>query len=100
MDIRVGQLLKRLEDEGLRDSTIIFFYADHGEGMPRGKTNGINYGYRVPFIVWFPEMYKHLSPWGTGGVVTDELIEFMYNQYRSNKYRLQVFLKIICYSRP
>jgi hypothetical protein len=51
-------------------------YADHGEGMPRGKTNGIDYGYRVPFIVWFPEKYEDLSPWGTGGVTTDELVSF------------------------
>jgi arylsulfatase A-like enzyme len=75
-DNRIGELLARLEADNLKDSTIIFFYADHGEGMPRGKTNGINYGYRVPFIVWFPEMYKHLSPWGTSGVVTDELVDF------------------------
>jgi len=75
-DNRIGELLARLEADNLKDSTIIFFYADHGEGMPRGKTNGINYGYRVPFIIWFPEMYKHLSPWGTAGVTTDELIDF------------------------
>ena len=75
-DNRIGALLDRLERDKLRDSTIIFFYADHGEGMPRGKTNGINYGYRVPFIIWFPEMYKHLSPWGTAGVVSKELITF------------------------
>ncbi|WP_297086637.1 sulfatase [uncultured Draconibacterium sp.] len=75
-DNRIGELLERLDKDGLTDSTIIFFYADHGEGMPRGKTNGINYGYRVPFVIWFPEMYKHLSPWGTGGVVSDELIDF------------------------
>jgi len=75
-DKRIGQLLDRLEQDKLRDSTIIFFYADHGEGEPRGKTNGINYGYRVPFIIWFPEMYKHLSPWGTAGIVSDELVSF------------------------
>jgi arylsulfatase A-like enzyme len=75
-DNKVGELLERLEADNLKDSTIIFFYADHGEGMPRGKTNGINYGYRVPFIIWFPEMYKHLSPWGTEGVVSNELIDF------------------------
>lgn len=75
-DNKIGKLLERLKSDNLMDSTIIFFYADHGEGMPRGKTNGINYGHRVPFIIWFPEMYKHLSPWGTGGVVTDELIDF------------------------
>lgn len=75
-DNKIRELLGRLEKDHLTDSTIIFFYADHGEGEPRGKTNGINMGYRVPFVIWFPEMYKHLSPWGTGGIVTDELIDF------------------------
>ena len=75
-DNRIGELLKRLEVDNLKDDTIIFFYADHGEGMPRGKTNGINLGYRVPFVIWFPEKYKHLSPWGKAGTVTDELINF------------------------
>src|SRR5690554_5678649 len=75
-DNRIGELLARLEADNLKDSTIIFFYADHGEGMPRGKTNGINYGYRVPFVIWFPEMYKHLSPWGTGGAIISEPVDF------------------------
>ena len=75
-DNEIGTLLKRLDDDHLRDSTIIFIYADHGEGEPRGKTNGINLGYRVPFAIWFPEMYKNLSPWGTQGVVSDELVDF------------------------
>ena len=74
-DNKIRVLLDRLEKDHLRDSTIIFFYADHGEGEPRGKTNGINLGYRVPFVIWFPEMYRDLSPWGTG-VVTDELVDF------------------------
>lgn len=75
-DNRIAELLAKLESDNLRDSTIIFFYADHGEGIPRGKTNGINLGYRVPFIIWFPDMYKHLSPWGKAGAVSDELIDF------------------------
>src|SRR5690606_16411962 len=74
-DNKIGELLKRLEKDHLTDSTIIFFFSDHGEGIPKGKTNGINLGYRVPFVVWFPPMYRHLSPWGTG-VVTDELVNF------------------------
>jgi arylsulfatase A-like enzyme len=75
-DNKIGDLLAKLDNDKLRDSTIIFFYADHGEGIPRGKTNGINLGYRVPFVLWIPEMYKELSPWGKSGVVTDELIDF------------------------
>lgn len=74
-DNKIGMLLQQLQDENLADSTIIFFFADHGEGIPRGKTNGIDLGYRVPFVVWFPPMYQHLSPWGTGAV-SDELVSF------------------------
>ncbi|WP_339706747.1 sulfatase [Algoriphagus aquimarinus] len=74
-DNRIGELIARLEGDGLLDETIIFIFADHGEGMPRGKTNGINFGYRVPFTIWFPEKYKHLSPWGIGSS-TDELVSF------------------------
>ncbi|MCX6309715.1 MAG: sulfatase, partial [Bacteroidia bacterium] len=75
-DNKIAELLNRLDKDHLRDSTIIFFYADNGEGIPRGKTNGINLGFRTPFVIWFPEMYKNLSPWGKSGVVTDELIDF------------------------
>ncbi|ANH83578.1 sulfatase [Niabella ginsenosidivorans] len=74
-DKRIGELLARLKADGLMDSTIIVFYGDHGEGIPRGKTNGIRFGFRVPFVIWFPKMYQHLSPWGTG-VVSSELIDF------------------------
>lgn len=75
-DKKMGEVLSRLEKEGLMDSTIIFVFSDHGEGMPRGKTNGIGLGYRVPFIAWFPEMYKHLSPWGAG-TGCNELVSFL-----------------------
>lgn len=75
-DYKIGHILDRIEKEGLMDSTIIFFYADHGEGMPRGKSNGIGQGYKVPFVVWFPKIYRHLSPWGKEGVVTEEHIDF------------------------
>lgn len=74
-DNRIGDLIARLEGDGLLEETIIFIFADHGEGMPRGKTNGINFGYRVPFTIWFPSKYKHLSPWGNA-TSTDELISF------------------------
>ncbi|MVZ62962.1 sulfatase-like hydrolase/transferase [Sphingobacterium humi] len=74
-DNKIAKLLQKLEQDNLSDSTIIFFFGDHGEGIPKAKTNGINLGYRVPFVVWFPPMYQHLSPWGTG-VVSDELVNF------------------------
>ena len=74
-DNKIGELLDRLKKDNLMDNTIILFFADHGEGIPRGKTNGINLGYRVPMIAWFPPKYRHLSPWEVG-TVSDELISF------------------------
>lgn len=74
-DKKIGALLERLERDRLLDSTIIFFFADHGEGIPRGKTNGINLGYRVPLVIWFPTIYRNLSPWGVQ-TVSSELISF------------------------
>jgi arylsulfatase A-like enzyme len=74
-DIEVGMLLDSLQRHGLMESTIIFFYGDHGEAIPRGKASSIGLSYRVPFIIWFPEKYKHLSPWKTGQA-TDEVISF------------------------
>lgn len=76
VDKRIGELLERLRTDNLLDSTIIFFFADHGEAMPRGKTNGIGLGHRVPFIIWFPAQYQPLSPWGPIPAVTNELISF------------------------
>lgn len=37
MDGEVGGILKQLEEDGLNDSTIVFYYGDHGSGMPRSK---------------------------------------------------------------
>ncbi|WP_291533946.1 sulfatase [Bacteroides sp.] len=74
-DQHFGEILAELEKDGLKDSTIIFVFSDHGEGMPRGKGSALGTGYKVPFILWVPEKYKHLSPWGSG-VITDELVSF------------------------
>lgn len=71
-----GSILKQLEDDGLRDSTIIFCYSDHGEGITGGKTHARGMGYRVPLIIWIPEMYKSLSPWGSGAVIIDDVVNF------------------------
>jgi arylsulfatase A-like enzyme len=76
-NIEFQDIYNRLVKEGLLENTIIFSFADHGEGMPRMKTNGIGLGHRVPFTIWFPEKYKHLSPWGQGGIVTEEMIDFV-----------------------
>jgi arylsulfatase A-like enzyme len=74
-DVQVGLLLDSLKRSGLMESTIIFLFGDHGEGIPRGKSSSIGMSYHVPFLIWFPEKFKHLSPWETGKP-SDELIGF------------------------
>ncbi|MEZ4702548.1 MAG: sulfatase-like hydrolase/transferase [Rhodothermales bacterium] len=75
LDHEVGEILQRLEDDGLMDDTIIFFYSDHGSGMPRHKRVLLDSGMAVPLLVRFPEKYRHLAPAGPGERV-DRLVNF------------------------
>lgn len=78
MDELVGANLKELEDAGLADDTIIFYYGDHGSGMPRHKRWPYNSGLNVPMIVHFPEKWEHLAPEGyQAGAASDRVIGFI-----------------------
>lgn len=76
MDQQVGDLLAELEADGLMDNTIIFFYSDHGAGVPRHKRWLYDSGLRVPLIVKAPKQYQHLLPLPAGSR-TDELVSFI-----------------------
>ncbi len=54
MDLQVADLLQQLEDDGLADNTIVFFYGDHGRGLPRAKRWIYDSGLRVPLIIRWP----------------------------------------------
>ncbi|HNY13911.1 MAG TPA: sulfatase-like hydrolase/transferase [Bacteroidales bacterium] len=54
LDSVVGSLLKELEREGELDNTIIFFWGDHGDGLPRAKRWLYDSGLNIPLIVKFP----------------------------------------------
>ncbi|MBC8164678.1 MAG: sulfatase-like hydrolase/transferase [Bryobacteraceae bacterium] len=78
MDDAHGKILKQLEEDGLAESTIVFFYGDHGAGMPRSKRSPCNSGLHVPLIVYVPDKYKHLAPQGYGaGKVIDRMVSFV-----------------------
>lgn len=62
VDADAGELLRELEAAGLLEDTIIFYFADHGSGMPRNKRTPLNSGLQVPMVVYFPEAWKHLAP--------------------------------------
>ena len=36
MDKMAGEVLDRLQQDGLADDTLVVFWSDHGMGMPRG----------------------------------------------------------------
>jgi arylsulfatase A-like enzyme len=60
MDREVGDILRQLETDGLAESTIVFYFGDHGSGMPRSKRWLYESGLRVPLIVHIPGSLKAL----------------------------------------
>ncbi len=55
MDAQVGEVLRQLEEDGLMDSTVIFWYGDHGGPLARQKRLVYESGTKVPLIIRFPE---------------------------------------------
>lgn len=76
MDEISGAYLQELEDEGVDDNTIVFFYSDHGGQLSRSKRFVYNNGTQVPFIVYLPEKWKHLTDTKPGEPCND-LVSFV-----------------------
>ncbi|MDA0193558.1 MAG: sulfatase [Bacteroidetes bacterium] len=66
LDKEVGKVLKRLDDEGLTDSTIVFFFGDQGRPHVRAKQFLYDGGINTPLIVKGEGFEK--------GIVSDILI--------------------------
>jgi N-sulfoglucosamine sulfohydrolase len=58
MDKQAGVLIQQLKDAGLYDNTIIFFYSDHGDGLPYVKREVTKRGLWIPLIVKLPNQEK------------------------------------------
>ena len=69
-DADVGDVLDRLERDGLADSTVVFFFTDHGISHVRGKQFLYDEGIRVPLLVRFPD--RRL-----GGTVRSDLVSLL-----------------------
>ncbi len=78
MDAQAGEVLRQLEEDGLSEHTIVFYYGDHGPGMPRSKRWTYNSGLHVPLIVFIPETYREFAPdgWQQGGA-SDRMVGFV-----------------------
>lgn len=70
--------LKELETDGLADRTIVFYFADHGSGLPRNKRMACDSGLHVPLVVHIPDAFRELRPAGyqAGGRI-DRLVSFV-----------------------
>jgi arylsulfatase A-like enzyme len=65
-DLQVGEVLHRLDAEGLRETTIIAFMTDHGISHARGKQFLHDEGIHVPLILAGPGLPR--------GEIRDELV--------------------------
>ena len=73
MDQWAGDLIDELKQAGEYENTIIFFWSDHGVGLPRAKRWLYDSGTRIPFIVRIPEAFRNAEQ-GRPGTVDDQLI--------------------------
>src|SRR5919197_5999751 len=74
MDGEVGEILRQLDEDGLAESTIVFYWSDHGDGVPRAKRSLYDSGLHVPLMVRWP---KSLAPAFEPGTVSDQLVSFV-----------------------
>jgi arylsulfatase A-like enzyme len=66
-DKQVGDVLRRLEEEGLLDQTIVMFMTDHGISHARGKQFLYDEGIHVPWVIRGPGIPR--------GQTRDDLVE-------------------------
>jgi uncharacterized sulfatase len=82
MDKQVKEVLDQLEQDGLAEDTIVWFWGDHGRGLPRAKRWIYDSGSRVPLIVRIPERWRKLARADDPdavkpGTVNEDLIAFV-----------------------
>ena len=70
VDHEVGEVLQWLDEQGAADNTVVFFFGDHGRGLPRCKRWVYDSGIRVPLIVRWPGRIKP-------GSVREDLVSFI-----------------------
>ncbi len=70
MDKQLGAVLKQLEEDGLLENTIIFFYGDHGGPLPREKRLIYDSGLNTPMIIRYPKKVN-------SGQKDEQLISFV-----------------------
>ena len=60
VDGEIGRIIAELTADGLLEDTFIFYFADHGGVLPRGKGYAYESGLHIPLVVRVPAKWKHL----------------------------------------
>jgi uncharacterized sulfatase len=76
VDYQVSDMLRQLEEDGVAEDTIVFFWSDHGVGLPRSKRWLYDSGTHVPLIVRIPEKFRTAEQ-GAPGAVDDQMVSFI-----------------------
>lgn len=77
MDADVGEALRRLEELGLADDTIVIYNSDHGGVLPLSKRYLFRTGLHCPLIMRIPDKFRHLWPAEAPGMTVDRLVSFI-----------------------
>ncbi len=76
-DKALGNILTKLENDGLADDTIVIYTSDHGGIIGRSKRFLYDSGTQAAFMVRIPEKFKHLWPAAKPGTRIDRLVNFI-----------------------
>ena len=60
VDTIVGSVLSQLQEDGLLESTFVFYFGDHGGVLPGSKGYVYETGLHVPLVVRIPKKFRHL----------------------------------------
>lgn len=77
MDRQAGQILAQLDEDGLADNTVVFYWSDHGDGVPRAKRSLYDSGLHVPLMIRWPQRVRAPGPPGPAGSVNGDLVSFV-----------------------
>lgn len=66
VDSIVGDIVSQLEEDGLLETTFIFYFGDHGGVLPGSKGYAYESGLHVPLVVRIPKKFRHLANFKPG----------------------------------
>jgi N-sulfoglucosamine sulfohydrolase len=73
LDRKCGVILRKLEQDGLADNTVIVFFGDNGQAQVRGKQFCYESGLLVPLIIKWPKSFPEPKNFKAGTVNTQLL---------------------------